>query len=137
MKTYNSWKKHLARNGGQCAKCPSVKNLTIDHIIPQQLLHTLGLSEACKYYGENLQILCEPCNKLKGNELDYSNPRTVPLLEKFVEMAILKHTRPLVRKLTARCMCCVMVVEKKPGLAPFIAKPDVVRSKSDVDRSNW
>ncbi len=140
MKSYQALKKQVKHHGGQCSNCPSVKNITVDHIIPGAFLIAMGLPQALKE-GENLQLLCEPCNRAKGGQLDFSHPKTVKLLRYFTEVAILKHTRPTTRKITARCQChpeptARETWRKMPGLAPSF-KPDVIRSKDDVDRSNW
>jgi len=45
-----------------CQKCGSRKYLTIDHIFPE--------SKGGKAELNNLQTLCEKCNKGKGNKID-------------------------------------------------------------------
>lgn len=45
----------------KCAACGSKKNLQVDHIKPRSRYPEL---EFCL---DNLQILCQPCNKEKGN----------------------------------------------------------------------
>lgn len=49
------------RDGYRCKKCGTNYNLTIDHIIP--------ISKGEKSVPENLQTLCEDCNKEKGNSI--------------------------------------------------------------------
>ena len=46
------------RDKGRCVKCGSKKNLEIHHIIP----HAKGGSSRL----ENLQLLCQRCNRMKG-----------------------------------------------------------------------
>jgi len=95
----------LRKTGGQCAYCPNIKNITIDHIIPVSFLSIIGVPERHKDK-QNLQLLCAACNGRKGNSLDYSNKKTVLLLEKYLEESLKKHTpQPKVRKITARCQC--------------------------------
>lgn len=47
------------RDGAKCKNCNRQDNLTIDHIMPTSKGGTNDL--------DNLQVLCERCNKRKGN----------------------------------------------------------------------
>ena len=67
--------------GAVCNRCGSKNNLTKDHIIPQQMF--LSLSVPCNK-SENLQVLCQSCNHIKGYKLDPKNSRTMPLLRKYI-----------------------------------------------------
>ncbi len=49
------------RDGGRCAACGSEELLQFDHVIPVALG---GASTA-----DNLQLLCAPCNREKGDAL--------------------------------------------------------------------
>lgn len=49
------------RDNGQCLKCKTKENLTVDHIVPQ--------SVGGKNCLINLQVLCKTCNEEKGNEI--------------------------------------------------------------------
>mgnify|MGYP002152208539 CR=1 FL=1 len=46
------------RDNHRCVKCGSTKNLEIHHIVP----HARGGSNRL----ENLQLLCQRCNRMKG-----------------------------------------------------------------------
>lgn len=55
--------------GGECARCKTNQNLTLDHIRPR----SLGGSNKSK----NLQVLCRRCNQLKGTQTtDYRKIKT-------------------------------------------------------------
>lgn len=49
------------RDQGRCVRCGSNENLEFDHIIP----FSMGGSDSAR----NLQLLCEPCNRMKGGSL--------------------------------------------------------------------
>ena len=52
----------LERDGHECVWCESTKKLEIDHIIPYSLVH--------EHNPENLQVLCQSCNQIKGARYD-------------------------------------------------------------------
>ena len=103
----------LKKNGGHCAypRCGESTHLTIDHIIPKIVLTSLGFVDAYKTDDDNLQILCKQHNSDKGNLLDYTNPKTLPLLKKYINRWIEKHSdyfidpAKRVRKLKPVCKC--------------------------------
>ena len=49
------------RDGGQCTECGSNFDLQYDHVIP------VALGGATTV--DNIQLLCGPCNRLKGADL--------------------------------------------------------------------
>src|SRR3990167_6668156 len=66
-------------------KCGRTENLTIDHIISKNIIRSFGV-DIDKHFDENdLRILCFSCNQFKGNQLDFSTPKTKQLLLKYLE----------------------------------------------------
>jgi hypothetical protein len=49
------------RDGGKCVKCGSQEKLEFDHVIP--------LSKGGSNTARNIQILCQECNRTKGDSL--------------------------------------------------------------------
>lgn len=69
-----------------CSKCGASYPLTIDHILPKIMLLQLGLDEERHIDSDNLEVLCRACNQLKGDRLDFSNKKTIPLLKKYIAL---------------------------------------------------
>ena len=65
---------------GKCENCGRTENLTLDHIIPEQFLLSIGLSAEDCLMDKYLQLYCRKCNTFKGNRIDFANPKTKPLL---------------------------------------------------------
>lgn len=82
-------RKLIKDRGEFCESCGVINSkgtkLTLDHIIPKKVLLDMCLDE---YYKDetNLQILCARCNSVKASQLDFSNPKTIVLLEKYIAM---------------------------------------------------
>lgn len=71
-----------------CRVCQIVTDprmFTVDHLIPVKILEDLGLLDML-WDKDNLGILCTKCNAKKGMTLDFADPRTIPLLEKFLQI---------------------------------------------------
>jgi 5-methylcytosine-specific restriction endonuclease McrA len=82
----NEWRIR-AQSGEVRCSCGMDRNLTVDHIIPQQILFALGLFEEIYEDEENFEILCKLCNAQKGNKLDPKNPKTYSLLRKYTDLS--------------------------------------------------
>jgi 5-methylcytosine-specific restriction endonuclease McrA len=78
------WQKRNKGREAICPKCLRVKEVTVDHIIPVHLLEQLGLEDETKNDEDNFELTCYTCNKFKGARIDLSNPKTVPLLKKYI-----------------------------------------------------
>lgn len=82
-------KKLIERDGEKCSNCPSLNELTVDHIIPTSLLEFFGIKKEQSYnwkkHSSNLQLLCRACNSLKSNRVDWSDKRSLPLLKSYVD----------------------------------------------------
>ncbi len=76
---------YFAKTAKKCGKCPRKNMLSVDHIIPLRILASFGFKVKLFYDEENLQILCGPCNYMKTDNLDFSNPETKKLLIKYLE----------------------------------------------------
>lgn len=77
-------RRELINENSVCKRCGTKDNLTLDHIVPISYLENFGLDVFAMIDEENFEILCRRCNQFKGDRLDFSNPKTKPLLLKFV-----------------------------------------------------
>jgi 5-methylcytosine-specific restriction endonuclease McrA len=64
----------------KCEKCGRTEKLTIDHIIPKDIVHYFGIDLSKEFWPKNFRILCSICNHFKGNQLDFSTSKTKELL---------------------------------------------------------
>lgn len=72
----------------KCAKCGrETENLSIDHIVPYAFVHDIGLQEDQYDHDWNFQVLCRPCNRLKAAKWDFTDPRTMENLKRYVALA--------------------------------------------------
>jgi len=79
-----AWLKWARENIGKCSRCGSTRDLTVDHIIPSSILQSFGIDTAKVLIDENFDLLCLRCNMFKANRLDFANPKTKPLLIRFI-----------------------------------------------------
>ena len=70
---------------GKCDKCWRTDNLTLDHIVPVDILRQMGFDTERFTGEEDFRLLCKSCNNFKGNQLDFSTPATKKLLLKYLE----------------------------------------------------
>lgn len=79
----------IKRDGGVCKNCGSINELTIDHIVPISFLEMMGINRKYSYsfkkHGHNLQILCRKCNALKSYRFDWTDERTRPLIDWYLD----------------------------------------------------
>jgi len=85
IKKEQEWRDRQIANNGKCARCGRKHMLTLDHIIPLQILSMMGVDTKRHWDEENNQLLCRPCNSLKGLQLDFGNPKTKILLLKYLK----------------------------------------------------
>ena len=81
-----SYRKHLISIEGKCRKCHHTERLTLDHIIPLMLLEMMGFDKTLHFDEDNLSLLCKRCNMFKSNKLDFTDERTKPLLQKYLDL---------------------------------------------------
>jgi 5-methylcytosine-specific restriction endonuclease McrA len=75
------WQQRAKKEKMTCSKCGLVSHLTVDHIIPIQVLEMLDETGVAKFeWEENFQYLCRVCNAFKSCRLDKRNEKTKTLL---------------------------------------------------------
>lgn len=79
------WQKR-AFEGGTCEKCGwRVSKLSVDHIVPVFFLDSFDETGEAKYEDENnFQLICYPCNQAKAGRFDRANPKTIPIMLKYL-----------------------------------------------------
>lgn len=90
-KEYVVWKsvvrKRLISEIGCCEKCGGKSRiLTIDHIVPQRFLKSLGLKPEEDRNEDNFQLLCDLCNTTKSSDFDFTTPKTYYLLQDYLKV---------------------------------------------------
>lgn len=80
--------KLIKERGNSCTYCQvkgDLEKLTLDHIVPKKILFDMRLED---FYEDesNLEILCSKCNMRKASTLDFNNPKTIILLEKYIKI---------------------------------------------------
>lgn len=77
--------KDLLETEKECQNCPRTENLTLDHIVPEEILRNFGVDVEREIIEGNYQLLCRTCNSFKGNRLDFSNSSTKEIIIKLLE----------------------------------------------------
>lgn len=77
--------KDLIAENPCCANCPRRENLSLDHIVPKDMLKAFGVDVEREIIEGNYIILCKPCNQFKSNRLQFSIPQTKQILMKLLE----------------------------------------------------
>jgi 5-methylcytosine-specific restriction endonuclease McrA len=86
-KQSNLWKwQQKCKEPGAVCRCGSRFHLTVEHIIPVFFLEVLGLKEYALNDEENFEIACRYCNAQKAHGFDHHNPKTIPLLKKYLAL---------------------------------------------------
>lgn len=83
------WQEKCKDNKNSCADCGDNRTLSVDHIIPVDLLLQFCIDKNYGLYEmeENFQILCRYCNSKKSNRIDVKNKKTYLILEKIINQA--------------------------------------------------
>ncbi len=63
-----------------CQKCGREDKLSLDHIVPKDVLRSFGVDIEREIIDGNYMLLCKICNSFKGNRLDFSLPATKSIL---------------------------------------------------------
>lgn len=80
------WWDEQMKKQAVCVRCRRSRELTLDHIVPQQILIMFGFDTERMWDEENYQVLCRFCNTFKGNRLDFNNPLTKKLIIKYLAL---------------------------------------------------
>ncbi len=75
----------LKTEQGKCYKCWRTDNLSLDHIVPKDILKMFGMDIDREILEGNYRIMCRPCNAFKGNKLDFAEPKTKELLLELIK----------------------------------------------------
>lgn len=83
--------------GNVCGKCGRMSDyMTVDHIVPMFFIDMVGLRADVAYDDqENYELLCRSCNLLKGHKFDFTNPKTIPIMRKYMTLLEQIHQPPI------------------------------------------
>jgi len=77
--------KDLIKKEAVCRKCGRKRNLTLEHIVPKDILKSFGVDIDREIICGNYALACYICNAFKGNRLDFSVPETKEVLLKLLQ----------------------------------------------------
>lgn len=77
--------KDLLGQGAYCRKCNKKDGLTLEHIVPKDILKTFGIDTDREIVEGNYSVTCKVCNSFKGNRLDFSIPATKEILLELIQ----------------------------------------------------
>lgn len=80
-----AWIKDKIAENTMCEKCKVKPANSLDHIIPRFILKSFGIDVDRHFDEDNYSAVCRFCNMQKMNNLDFTNPKTKPLLLKYLE----------------------------------------------------
>jgi len=69
-----------------CSRCGKTERLTLDHIVPLNIIEQFGVDWKHEVVEGNYRIMCKACNNFKANKLDFSDKRTKELLLKLLQI---------------------------------------------------
>lgn len=70
---------------GKCLKCDTIAPMTEDHVFPKWLKKCLPSFGIKITAGNEVELLCAPCNGKKGGELDYSRHATREVVKEIIK----------------------------------------------------
>lgn len=71
---------------GICPRCDMYWILNLDHIVPQLVLHSLGLKPEHYYIKENMELMCTRCNTTKSHYMETTNKKGLYILKELIGM---------------------------------------------------
>ena len=142
---YVQEKRTLSRRGGCCSvpSCSATLDLTVDHIVPRLFFKMLGMESFADTEPENFQFLCKKHNSEKDNMLDYTNPKTLPIVRKYMNMWIEKHAdyfvpiEKRVFKLGVRCVCNGQHQQPELDTVKWKKQIVVIPKTQKIDNDDW
>lgn len=93
MKTRKDTPLYAAQQKARFETCKcGIKGCTVDHVIPVFLMLQLACFDEANHDTDNFEFVCRLCGSTKAARLDHTNPKTLPLLKKYVALYELRIT---------------------------------------------